>query len=482
MAQVVDSTAIQNIVREEISPGIQESLPDIDGIFRTMKSTSMGVVRNTGIGRDYKVKHNFTASLAGAFFWKASPLGSTVNSNVSPPVMWDTLVAFPGADEATNMGTVQRELQLVQGTGNFFLPIQLFQVDTLDAATIKYVGENIRQVAKLVAHMNALSFYTVIPTNTFKPMARIESVTSGGTTGDATVTISLDGTTYLNGRIRNFYPGMLVDIFDTNASYASFIPSSNYAVVTTVDYLNKTVTIVTTAGGTWDTNNIAAGDYILAKDTGAPGGGTPVGYGPSGLETWIKSSGTVFGIALGTYPQFKSLVTAVSDSLTESTLNRYIGTFFDDLGMKLDTVITTGGVVRELLDQVEDLGQFQRQGAVVQWKGGWGDIGYQYNGHSFKWLLSSYSQPGSAYIVKTGSGNLKRYVPPRVPGTGTHKAFDGEVQFVAPWGGSKSIFKPLHNSSGATTELVEAPFITLHECAPTDIQSIKLTGLTELNG
>jgi len=124
---------------------------------------------------------------------------------------------------------------------------------------------------------------------------------------------------------------------------------------------------------------------------------------------------------------------------------------------------------------------FQRQGAALNMENGWTDIGYQYNGQKFKWLLSTYCSPGYLYGLKTGEGNLTRYIPPNVSGMGTHDAFGGDVQFISKWAGSTGIFKPLHNDSGNTTEVLEAPFMTLHEIAPTDVQGIKLTGLTELN-
>jgi len=41
------------------------------------------------------------------------------------------------------------------------------------------------------------------------------------------------------------------------------------------------------------------------------------------------------------------------------------------------------------------------------------------------------------------------------------------------------IFKHAHNSTGGTTENVEAPFYLYTEIAPELMQSIKMTGLTE---
>lgn len=478
---------LSNTVQAEITPGIRESMGPTDGIFERIRNSSMGVKRD-GIGRDFYVYHNFIASLAGAYYWRANPLGSTTLTSVLPGHVLNSVNAFPGAGEAANMGTVQRRLQLVQGTGNFFLPVQLFQVDQLDAATIKYVGLNIQQVAKLVAHMRAVSFWHVAPAGTLQPLGQIETVTDGGGTSDDTVTVTVDGSTYGIGRIRNFYPGMFVDILDAGSGYASLKDSRDYAVVTEVDPFNKTVKIaLTTSTYDWEAQ-IVAGDVIVAKDCAA----ATDGYGPSGVEDWVKAVDTgtdvqVFNIYISTdgsdllYPQFGSLVAAVSAPLTEAVLNKYVGGFMDATGKKLDTLATTGGVVREMLEQVDDLGVFQRQGAALDLVNGWSKIGYQYGGQSLQWLISSFISPGRLYGLKTGEGNLTRYVPPKIPGTGSHASFDGDVQFIAKMSGSTNIFKPLHNSSGNTTEVMEAPFITLEEIAPMDVQSVKLTGITESN-
>lgn len=496
------NTVVENlnyILREELAPGVRESLPAVDGIFERIKSSSMGVQRDTGVGRGYYVKHNFVASVGGAYKFRANPYGSTTRamgaSGAYGPVrVLDTINTFPGAKESANVGIIQRQLQLVAGAGNFFLPIQVFQTDQLDASTAKYVSLNIQQTARMVAQLNAVSFYAVSPSGTtLQPLAQIESVEAGGGDGDGSVTVGLDGSTYNIGRIRNFYPGMFVDILDYSDSWASLTDTASncYLVVTEVDYFNQTVKIASTTGTDADfTAQVEARDVIVPKDNAS----TSTGYGPSGLESWMKATGqgadtTVFGIDIDTsgtadfvYPQFGSMVESIGGPLTENLLNKYVGSFYDAMGKKLDSILTTGGVVREFLDQVADLGVYQRQGQALKYKGGWTDVGYAYNGQNFDWLISTYVSPGRLYVTKTGDRNLTRYVPPKIPGAASNAAFSEEVQFIAQLGGSSGIFKLLTDGdTGSTTEVVEAPFMTLHEIAPMDVQGIKLTGLTESN-
>jgi hypothetical protein len=206
--------------------------------------------------------------------------------------------------------------------------------------------------------------------------------------------------------------------------------------------------------------------------------------GPSGLEDWLVDSGSVYGMSTLTYPQLKSTVQAVSGHLTETVLNRYVGWTMEQYRglVDLDTIITTGGVVRDYLDQHTDLGVFQRQGTTLNIQGGWADIGYSYQGKKFNWLISTYCAPGRLYCIQLGGGNLKRYKPPRISSAGSNSAFDGDIQFFAQIAGSNSIYKPAHNSSGNTTDFVEAPFFCFEETVPDSIQGVKLTGLEELNG
>jgi hypothetical protein len=205
--------------------------------------------------------------------------------------------------------------------------------------------------------------------------------------------------------------------------------------------------------------------------------------GPSGLEDWMVSSGTLYGMNTNKYPQLRSEIKAVSAPLTETILNQYIGSTMENLRglVNLDTIITTGGVVRQYLDGHSDLGVFQRQGTSLNIQGGWADIGYTYGGKKFKWLISPYCAPGNLYCLETGNGNIRRYHPPKIPQTGSNNAFDGECQFYAQLAGSNSIFKPAHNTSGYTTDFVEAPFFDFKEIAPERPQGVKLTSLTELN-
>ena len=84
---------------------------------------------------------------------------------------------------------------------------------------------------------------------------------------------------------------------------------------------------------------------------------------------------------------------------------------------------------------------------------------------------------GRLYGIKLNNGNIKRYIPPKV--AGSDGRIGSEVEFLAPLGGSNSIFKIAHASSGASQALLEAPFWQYCLVCPIDVKGVKLTGLTE---
>jgi hypothetical protein len=449
-------------MREELSGGVQDMMQELDPISTRIATTSTGVNKNE-IGRDWKVIHMFMTSLGGAFSWSTAA-GSNVLAAPTTSVVYDTLRTFPSATDSAVPGSVQRTLTLVQGAGNFIVPLHVLQADQLTAMQTTYVTRLIQAVAKMVANTKLVNFYSG---DSFNSIAAVSSVTSGGGTGVATVTAVIN-----SGRIRSFFEGVPVDIYD-----ATGVTKRNTvtARVNVVDPISRTVIIKTDAGTNWD-SQIVATDIIVPKDC--------LSLGPSGLEDWIVSSGTLYGMAVATYPRLKSLIAGSIGSLDESVLNKYIGSFDDAYGTMygLDTIITTGGVTREYLNQSGSFMNYQRQGATLNLQGGWADVGFTYNGKKFDWLISANCLPGTMYVTKTGNGNIKRYVPPAIRGvtsSGSYRDFPQDIQFFGPMTGANSIFMASTNTDGAVNQALQAPFFCFEELAPDQPQSIKLTGLTE---
>lgn len=457
MATVLSS--LSQLLREELAPSVPELLTATDGAFTKIRNTSMGVRRDEGIGRSYQVKHTFFTSLAGAFRW-GSPVGSTAKTGPTSHYVDGTPTTFPTISETARPGTTQSTLTLVQGSGNLALPIQVFQADQLSASLTSYVAKTVQATARLVAEVQAGSFYA---TDSYGSICAIASstVNGGGTSVDFTVSA---------GRVNRLYPGMFVDVYDSTG-----MTQRNSAALCTLDIVNPlggTARIVT-VDGTTDLSDVVNTDIVVPKGS--------LSQGPSSPYDWIVDSGSVFGVALSGYPQLSSLLASSVGSVTEAILNAKIGQFDDAYGgwVDLDTIITTGGVTREYLTQAEDLGVFQRMGRALDIQGGWASVGYTYNGRKFDWLISRYIAAGHLLVTKLGNQNIKRYVPPRIPGSGRRAEFGGEIEFFSNLAGGNGVFMPAVNGDGAVTEFLQAPFWTLCELAPDFAQSIKLTGCTE---
>ena len=181
------------------------------------------------------------------------------------------------------------------------------------------------------------------------------------------------------------------------------------------------------------------------------------------------------------YSQFKSQVVAVNGPLTDTVMNNYIGGFLDAYpGQTLDTIITTQGVTMKYIENTTLWNSrqiYDRTGKTVDVAGGWDEVTYSFNGRKLTWMISPTALKKRLYGLKLGGGNIKRYVPPRVGGVDGRVS--AELEFLAPLGGHRGIFKVAHASSGASMEMLEAPFWEYKLIAPVDVKGVKLTGLTE---
>lgn len=470
--------SISNIIRQELAYVKKEVEPEIDGIFSKMYTTSAGV--SQGLGRDFKVIHTFATGVAGSFknVTAAGPatLDTAHTSGTGQTMQWNiTPRVFPGLADTTSPGFVQKTITLVEGMGSFNLPFHYFQADKIDGSIADSVGIVIRGVAKNVAQVEANSFYT--NNNDTKAIITVINTTGldNNTTND--ITFNVDDGTNIEGRIGRILPGMTIDAIDDDGD--AVLTNSGGGVVSQVDYVGKSFIVHFSGGNVTFANN----DYLIAAGTEATLGGTDAVVGPSGIETWLLDSGSPFGISLTNHPQFKSIVAAVNAVLDESTLNKYVGGFYDAYGgmYSLDAVITTTGVMTAYMEAIDGLYRYARNNERLTLHEGWSSMDYAWQGQVFQIMASRYQKPGQAYICKTNDNNIKRFVPPTVSATRTSSGFNGEIQFVAPWMGSSSIFLPTRNSSALLTEFSEAPFVCYREWCPDQLPGIKLTGLSELN-
>jgi hypothetical protein len=408
------------------------------------------------------------------------------------------------------------------------------QADALNAAQIKQVSRDIKAVGDLKASIEATGFHAIpIAAHSGNEVKVMGMLTNAVETGTDIVRITIDEA---YGTIHNFRNGMAIDIVAGSRTLGGDIQDGvaldgsdirnvsgssggTYVnvFITNVDYLARTFDCVgigkssgaliawtddvqTTALGSWgvtsDNDEVNKYDYIVQKDCSQYVTATrPM---PTwGIEDWMKTSGYILGGTSGsealdvdTYSQFRSLVQDVSGPLTDDVLNKYVGNYLDSYpGLNLDTIITTNGVTQKYLQQFglyNNRNFYDKQGKSLNAKGGWSEVAYEFNGRMLRWIVDPMCAAGRLYCAKFQGGNIKRYQPPTISGSGPSSisgagaGTDGEVQFLAPLGGHTGVFMLGRTSGGAVMDVLEAPFHQYNMIAPIDPRGIKLTGLTEV--
>ncbi len=506
MAVTYAIDTLDNFLREELPATISESLPDIAPVYKYIQQSSMGVTAK-GIGRDWKVTHLYSTGLAG-LIQNADPRGASMYENqtyTQGQVVSGGVDVFPAATASPHALSLKRQLTLQMTTGNFNIPVTWLAGDALSAAQLQQVVRDVKAVGENRALNEAQSFF-MASNNT---LARVSSyVSTNEASGYITFKVAAG-----SGRTSFFRIGMMVDILDHASSGTSATPNfgtdvngtdvMNYSdgatymplIVSDVDYYSGVITLAHAGNADADVGMQAADyvggvaiendDFVVVRGCGTVSGREQRTWG---LEDWMASSGQIMGGAgsahaldLDTYSQFKSKVVAVNGPLTDGVMNGYVGGFLDAFpGASVDTIITTMGATLKYLEQPSLYNNrmvYDRSGKALDVKGGWEDVSYTFNGRTFRWMVSPMVMAGRLYALKLNSGNIKRYVPPKVGGTDAR--IGSEIEFLAPVAGHTNIFKIAHASTGASQAILEAPFWQYCLIAPIDVKGIKMTGLTE---
>ena len=503
MTTITDS--VQLTLEERIVPTIAESLWAMDPVYPLIRSSSMGVKRSDVIGRAWKVLKTWVTGVAGGAKFRSAQGGDVLSGPLGYNV-YDTPQTFQAVDEVTSPSFVQSSVSLIEHQGNFYIPHQILRADSLAASIGSVVAQNLKGVARLLAQQEAAVFYSASATtgelgSIGDTSANVTNKTSPSA-DTAVMVFDMTGTD-ASGPVHHFLPGMMVDIYDStgttkrNAGY--------FLTVDNVDPLTDEVHIRRNDGGTFQTSTTLGGgvtyagaggddDIIVIKDS--------INQTTKGLESFIADGSTVtdfFGIDVRNYGQFKSYVPSDIDApLTENVLNKHTAKFFNAfLGNRLDTMLTTMGVLNGFIDNLDTYNpavasqpgrfRYDRNGMPLTVDAGWDVFRYRFASRSFDILTSSYSSPGNLYAGNLKNGGLTRYIPPPIPGARTSTKFGHEVQFIAPLGGSggmNGIFKHAHSTTGGTTDFVEAPFVRQWNVMPgSDSKNwMKLTGIQEVIG
>lgn len=331
------SDAIELTLEQKIVPTIFESLWDLDPIYPMIARSSMNVVRNSNIGRGWKVQKTWVTGVAGGAKF-TSAQGGNVVSGPSNFNVYDTPQSFQSVDETTTPAFVQSNVTLIEHRGNFYLPHQLLRADRLNASIGSVVAQNLKGVGDLLAQQEAALFYSTDPTTA--ALADIGNTSSS--VADKTVpaadtsvmVFTLDGANNTSGRVHRFRPGMHVDLYDMTGATKRNLGFT--LVVDNVDPLSDSIEIRRVDGGTFQTTTTLNGsityagaggddDIIVIKDS--------VMQTPKGIESFIADGTSVtsfFGIDVRNFGQYKSYVPgSIGSALTENILNKHVAKFFE---------------------------------------------------------------------------------------------------------------------------------------------------------
>jgi hypothetical protein len=480
--------AISAVLEEDLSGAVPDSSPGLDTHYSQLKTSAMGVYGE--FGRDMKVLHPFTQGVAGTVKWVSGVTGPAPIQGLEQTVARTAanVQKYPGLAENIVPGHNTKVITLARAKGNVFIPIEYGKADASSHAIVSSVKEIIRGTARNILLSEIHQYYR----QTFTDAQGIAKIGTTPTIADLNATNDKITFVVAGGSIRNFYPGMLIDFHA--ASGAARRNTGGPIVVDQVRYVpdlsNDTggwgqVVAASPSGENLSVAGVVSGDAIVRVDS--------EGNGPLGPEDWMVTSGTIFGINYSTFPQFQSIVRAVSGVATPTYLNKIFGQFFVAYGMEnmADTLVTGIGVTNAVVEQNDGLQRFQG-GAPLQFVEGYemGEIPYRFNGRNMLWINSAFMPSlsdmtadtqtgGRLWALKTREQNLMRYVPAKRAGAGTgDDPITSEVEFVMTQPGM-GVFKARHDADGDTVNFYEAPFDRWMAIAPKFLPGVRLTGVTE---
>jgi hypothetical protein len=489
-------TSIQGMIHQDIGKQVFEMLPsrEIEPFFAGLGLTSEGVTPFADVSKGYLINLTLSSGLSGQLKW-VDPTPSSESKYASNRYHTNATALpanrYPSATNLPMKAIINVQVPMAKGMGNIAWPLEFKRAEQMTAAIAKYTELNMKASAKMLALNQANSFFA--PASGV--IATISAVSStGASDGVITATIT-------NGRIFQFTDGMIVDIYrldsgtqGTDAVWSQRNVTGAVAtrcVVDGVNYLGTTYNLRMVCDTTTDAA-IAAGDLIVLADTYVNDTNDYARKGPMGIEDMLKAAAastyvmspansSSYGFDLSKYPNFGSLVAAISGVLDEQTLNKYLGTFFDATGLTIDTIVTTRGVINKyseypLLDSARQV--WDRSGAGLKFTGGRSTVSQTYEGRDWELMQSRFVAPGTLYGVKR-KGNFKIAVPPSVPGTTSQGTeYGAPIEFVGQALGYADDFIPVLANS-EHTDMVQSPFSMFYQVICETPQGIKLTAITE---
>ena len=361
-----------------------------------------------------------------------------------------------------------------------------FRINNLQALIHDVIVRKITGWARNIARFHLNDFWTDNASFAYAVINGVTAFTPSGGVANGGVEVTVDS----NSVVNRLETGMAVDIYSADGATRRNETAGvrDILVVNAVDSLHNKITLVSDVA----IAGVIATDIIVSSNSST----TTVSHG--GLNQWIQTGGTLaqpnslFGVNLIDHPELQSLVTTGwNQALTEQLMNAHIATWrraFFQFDHEIDTAVTTWGVLSAMSKQYTGLSRVDRTGSPLNLRGlGVQDgVEFVFDGANITFRLSNFCQPGTCYIVRTGSDNWVRYVPPRAPSSESDANMPSytEFEFLAPQVGWPSARWPVISTTAATdgapTSSFTMPgfgFTVL--AADKQPSAIKISGLTE---
>lgn len=440
---------------------------------------------------------------------------------------------WPGAADSPSPGWFQWQIGLRKSLGAMFIPFDLIRTAQLGAsigdqleATVDATAENV-SLFKCNAFMADSAVITAKGASAFTltlsdgVLATSSSVSSGSLTTGSSITVTLDSTSTSGGSIRRFCDGQRVSLIGATGTddQIRILNTAGPLFVSSVDGLANTLKLVNVTGSTVTIQTTAGynkfaivpyksfnGVTVEAAndlyETGAAvtltAARTVESWLPHGYAKIFKASGEVYGtgsagtgIDVARHPWAKSYIPAsLGAAIDENQMLRYLSliTHARSTPTRPDLWAFSEGALAALFGTLSSsasymVPQVQRNGQKLDMSnlGTDGTVRVSFGGgFTVEIVADPWIGHGKCVGFVTRNANFKQYVAPRMPNAGSRAGFDPLIEWAAPiLGSAAGIFQGTRNTSGQSTDMLEAPFSFYYNIVPDVMAGVVLTGISE---
>lgn len=492
MATTLD--LIDLVWEETFAPTVREMTKAGSKYFSRMDWNSSGVDGDPATSRDWEYIQPFVIGAAGAaeFAPVSGPDTATIGANLNYTALKD-IETYPGMAEMVNPGYFQVKHRLKMMNTNIIVPTQIFRAARLGGVVDDLTERYLKANAKRIANLCCKAFFA----SSTGTIVRTVAATSG-TISSTGLTITLaDG--WPISRVS--MSGDSCDIFVTGSNTRLNIQP---IIITRPDAFGTSASPVSTSGGTVTlshtgsfTTVLASNQYdLVIRNSGRENSGD-LSRLPSRLESILVDEGEIsdYGVWVsgspaageyGLFPELKSLVRDLGGETPSETLFApYISHFCEsNQGLfHIDTLWGRPGGWAAYYHNLEGGFRHERNGTTVKITGGvQAGVSLNYYGYELEGDVDHWILPGTwiGTAMNTDEGpNWQVKLPPRIPGSTSHPAFDPHVEFAASlFSGGNSIWTPYYAvggpNAGALSKNLQAPAELMYEISPRQIPGVRL--------